>query len=895
MENELSRVVDVLPGLVWTALPDGRVDFINQYWCQCTGLSVDEGYGSGWQTAIHPQDLPQLLERWRSILASGKPDEMEARLRRSDGEYRSFVWRVSPLADASGQIVKWCGLGTDIDERMQAEEAQRASERRFRLIVDGLPVLLSTATPDGELDQANRHYLEYFGATLEELKAREAVHSLHPDDRERVLPVRKAAIEAGRPYEIECRRRRADGVYRWFYLRAFPMRDAEGRVALWYRLQIDIEDQKKAEHGLQLTIDSIPTLVGTFRPDGSLIFVNQTWRDYTGLSPETATQAELFNCFHPDDAPRVTPEWRKSLATGVPFQAELRLRRADGEYRWHLIHRVAARDESGAIVMWYSVGADIEDRKRAEQKAVEAERELQRTIEHIPVLVSTYRTDGSRLYFNKQVSEYTDSTAALDWKRTIHPDDVEFAESKWHACVASGEQYEHEVRVRMADSTYRWHLTRRVPLRDEAGKIIRWYGIGYDIEDRKRAEEELRRSEAFLVKAQRLSLTGSFSFHSATEEFTWSEELYRIFEFQPGIRVTLALIGSRYHPEDRQVMEETAAGIRRGATQFDYEHRLLMPDGSIKWVHLVAQASNWDKDGRGLEYFGAVQDVTERRLSEAALSKARSELAHVARVTSLGVMTASIAHEVSQPLSGIITNASTCLRMLAADPPNVDGARETARRMIRDGNRASEVITRLRALFAKKDATGESVNLNEATREVIALSSSELQRVRVILRAELGDDIPLVTGDRVQLQQVVLNLLQNALDAMSTVDDRPRQLLIRTEREEGDRVRLTVQDAGVGFDSRAVDRLFEAFYTTKNYGMGIGLSVSRSIIESHHGRLWATPNDGPGATFSFSIPRRPEGVTSVRSLGASRTPGTANTQRVRGIRDGQTFARVGRR
>jgi C4-dicarboxylate-specific signal transduction histidine kinase len=257
-----------------------------------------------------------------------------------------------------------------------------------------------------------------------------------------------------------------------------------------------------------------------------------------------------------------------------------------------------------------------------------------------------------------------------------------------------------------------------------------------------------------------------------------------------------------------------------------------------------------------------------------ALARAQSELAHVARVTSLGALTASIAHEVNQPLSGIITNASTCLRMLAADPPNVDGARETARRTIRDGNRASDVITRLRALFSKKEATTESVDLNEATREVIALSLSELQRNRVILRTELADDLPLVTGDRVQLQQVVLNLLQNASDAMSGVDDRPRQLLIRTEREEGDRVRLSVQDAGVGLDPQAMDRLFEAFYTTKNEGMGMGLSISRSIIERHHGRLWAAPNDGPGATFSFSIPCAPASVTSAgrRPIGKDAKP-----------------------
>jgi signal transduction histidine kinase len=234
----------------------------------------------------------------------------------------------------------------------------------------------------------------------------------------------------------------------------------------------------------------------------------------------------------------------------------------------------------------------------------------------------------------------------------------------------------------------------------------------------------------------------------------------------------------------------------------------------------------------------------------------------MARVTSLGVLTASVAHEVNQPLSGIVTNASTCLRMLAADPPNVDGARETARRTIRDGNRASEVIMRLRALYGKKAPAIESMDLNEAAREVIALSLSDLQRSRVILRQELADDLPLVTGDRVQLQQVILNLLRNASDAMSSIDDRPRDLLIRTEPDDKDRVRLSVSDVGVGFEPQAASKLFEAFYTTKNEGMGIGLSVSRSIIERHHGRLWATPNDGPGVTFSFSIPCTPEGLTS---------------------------------
>jgi len=370
--------------------------------------------------------------------------------------------------------------------------------------------------------------------------------------------------------------------------------------------------------------------------------------------------------------------------------------------------------------------------------------------------------------------------------------------------------------------------------------------------ERALSEAALKRSEAFLAEAQHLSRIGSFAWRLATNEITWSEQLYRIFEFDPQVTLTLELIGTRVHPEDLTLLQDMIERASSAASDFQYEHRLLMPDHSVKYLHMIAHGA-LNEDGE-LEYIGAVQDVTNRQLSEEALGKARSELAHVARVMSLGALTASIAHEVNQPLSGIITNANTCLRMLAADPPNVDGARETARRTIRDGDRAAAVITRLRALFSKKDATIESVDLNEATREVIALSLSELQRNRVILRSELADNLPPVAGDRVQLQQVILNLVRNALDAMSGVDDRPKQLLIRTEPDEGGQVRLSVQDAGVGFDPQGMDRLFDSFYTTKNDGMGIGLSVSRSIIASHHGRLWATLNEGPGATFSFSIP-----------------------------------------
>jgi signal transduction histidine kinase len=367
-----------------------------------------------------------------------------------------------------------------------------------------------------------------------------------------------------------------------------------------------------------------------------------------------------------------------------------------------------------------------------------------------------------------------------------------------------------------------------------------------------RSEEELRRSEAFLAEGQRLSSTGSFSWKVATDEITWSEQLYRIYEVQIGVPVTLDAIRARVHPEDLTLLENMFEQAREGTNDLEWQYRLLMPDRSITYLHAVAHATR-DQDGQ-LEYIAAVQDVTGRRMSEEALATARSKLANVARVTSLGVLTASIAHEVNQPLSGIITNAGTCLRMLDANPPNLEGARETARRTIRDGVRASDVVTRLRALFSRDEYRLEPLDLNEVTREVIALTLSDLQRNRVVLQSELAEDLPTITGDRIQLQQVILNLMRNASDAMAEVHDRPRQLLIRTEREDVDRVRVSVRDAGVGVAPQNMTKLLDAFYTTKPDGMGVGLSISRSIIERHHGRLWAEENDGPGTTFSFSIP-----------------------------------------
>ena len=368
--------------------------------------------------------------------------------------------------------------------------------------------------------------------------------------------------------------------------------------------------------------------------------------------------------------------------------------------------------------------------------------------------------------------------------------------------------------------------------------------------ERTRAEEARKRTESLHAIAQQLSSTGSFSWRPATGEMTWSEEVYRTFALDSSLEPSLELMVSRVHPANLALFHEMIDRGRKGI-RFECEQRLCLPDGSVKYIRIVARPSL--DDDEQLEYLGAIQDVTQRRLGEEALDKLRSEFARLARVASLGALTASITHEVVQPLSGIITNAGTSLRMLVNDPPNVEGARKTVRRTIRDGQRAFDVIARLRGLISKKALPREPVSLNQLAREVVSMLLSELQRADITLRMELAERPPSVIGDRVQLQQVIVNLLLNASEAMRDTEGRPRQLVIKTWKDPCN-VCLSVEDSGVGLQNQDIEQLFDAFYTSKPDGIGIGLSVSRSIIESHGGRLWAGQNDGPGATFSFSIP-----------------------------------------
>ncbi len=382
-----------------------------------------------------------------------------------------------------------------------------------------------------------------------------------------------------------------------------------------------------------------------------------------------------------------------------------------------------------------------------------------------------------------------------------------------------------------------------------------------EVAERGRAQEalsvseiELRRAHAQLAEAQRLSKTGSFTWDVLKDEHDWSEEIRRTFGFDQADKVTTDMIRAAIHPGDAAEVERAISGAAEGRN-FDLVFRIVTRAGELRHVRVVGDRVEHIADRP--VFIGALQDVTESTLAEEALERARRELAHVSRITALSALTASIAHEVNQPLAGIVTNAGACVRMLGAEQPDIASALATARRTIRDANRAADVIKQLRALFSRKPLASELVDLNDAAREILTLSSSELQNARVILHSDLLDGLPPVLGDRVQLQQVMSNLVLNAAQAMQAVDDRPHDLWISTSEDRG-QVLLAVRDFGAGADTGQLSQLFNAFYTTKPDGMGVGLAVSRSIIEAHGGRLWASPNDGPGLTFTFSVPIKPD-------------------------------------
>ena len=523
--------------------------------------------------------------------------------------------------------------------------------------------------------------------------------------------------------------------------------------------------------------------------------------------------------------------------------------------RWSL-----KRDHSGAPVAILVTSNDVTARKRAEEAARRSEKELRDVIETVPAMLWSTLPDGSLDFINHRWQEFTGLAAqdglGWNWETLVHPEDHGSYVADWRAALAAGQPIEGEVRVRAANGEYRWLFVRNVPLRDELGKIVKWYGTSFDIQERKRAEEALRESET-RFRASVDHLADGLFIHDD------QDDQRRVIDVNQQACDSLGytreeLIGKTAFDYavavDTAVMLSMKERLARGEI-FSFETVHRRKNGSMFPVEVRVRPF-WHGDHR----FGlaVVRNITDRKRFEQERERLRqveADLAHINRVSMMGELAASIAHEVNQPLTGIVSNASACLRWLAQDAPELEEIGEAVRDIVRDGKRAGEVIARIRALTRRAVGHRERLNLNETIREVLALIGDQAKRNNVTVRTELADNLSAVSGDRVQLQQVVLNLVVNAIEAMSCIGDRARELVIVTREMDPDHVQATVEDSGTGLDPNSIDKIFDSFYTTKSGGMGMGLSISRSIVHAHGGRLWAVNKDGLGTIFHFSVPK----------------------------------------
>jgi PAS domain S-box-containing protein len=617
-------------------------------------------------------------------------------------------------------------------------------------------------------------------------------------------------------------------------------------------------DPEESEFPLWKVMDTIPGFVWSALPDGDVEFCNQRWLDYTGMSLNEVKGWGWAAAIHPQDITDLRERWQAALTQATSFEAEARMRRADGSYRWFLIQAVPLRRAGGGIIRWYGTSTDIEGLKRAEEEAQKQTSRLDELFEQAPEAVAFLSTDDRIVRVNKEFTHMfgyePDELLERPINDLIVPDALLESSREYTRQLKHGRRVEVETVRRRKDGSHVHVSLLAVPVTTAAGEQVANYAIYRDITERKRAEERLRESEArFQAMADTapvmIWMTGTDGLCNYFNK-PWLEFTGRTMEQEVG---TGWLQG--VHPDDVQGCFDGFLPAFHARKPFRMEYRLRRADGEYRWL-IESGIPRYTGGGEFAGYIGSNIDITDRKRAEEErerLRQVQADLAHINRVTTMGELTASLAHEIKQPISAAVIDAGTCLKWLVRDRPDIEEAREAASRIIQDVTRASEIINRIRVLFKKGEPQRELVDVNEIIREMIALLRGEAERYSISIRTELAANLPNIRADRVQLQQVFMNLMLNAIDAMNEVNA-AGELTIKSQRNPDDQVLISVSDTGVGLPPERADKIFNAFFTTKPQGTGMGLSISRSIIESHGGRLSATTNSERGATFQFTLP-----------------------------------------
>jgi PAS domain S-box-containing protein len=636
--------------------------------------------------------------------------------------------------------------------------------------------------------------------------------------------------------------------------------------------QLAVLTLRESERQLQQLIDAVPAAIARRSPDGEPTFFNKRMVDFLGLDvadtekPDMSRMSVIIQTLvHPDDAARVREALNYSFATGQGYAIRYRLRRADGVYRWIETRGEPLRDQSGAIVQWYSVSIDIEDEVRAQAALRDREREFSQLVDMVPSHLWRLTPDGEPIFFNKRMVDFlgldvtdTDKPGMSRLEaviETVHPDDAAEFRDALSRCLVTGERFSMRYRLRRADGVYRWMSSRADPMRDQGGRIVQWYGLCHDIDDQLHAEEALRRSERQLQQMidavpvriwSATSMGGPVYFNKRYQDYLRS--VIANFEALGEPRIE-KFVQELIHPEDAPEVQRTLQNCFETGAAAVMRFRWREKDGAYRWAECRVEPRR-DQDGAVVQWYGVSIDIDDEVRAQDALRQASDRLAQATQAASLAELSASIAHEVNQPLAAIVANSHACHRWLSAEPPNVERAKITTERIIRDANSAADVVSRIRALFRQSVETRTGATLGSVIAEARDLMAEEASRRSVRMDVEVESNLPLVAFDRVQVQQVLINLIRNGMDAMdSTACD--RELGVRVRRM-GDVVQTEISDRGRGVEFP--DRIFQPFFTTKEHGLGMGLAICRSIVESHGGRLWAEKNEPHGATFIFTLP-----------------------------------------
>ena len=775
---------------------------------------------------------------------------------------------------AFAALISWFGT-----IRRRAEAVLREQANLLNLTHDAVFVV----DMEGVIKYWNRGAEERYGWAAKQAMGKDVHDLLKTVFPAPLKQINEELTRTGR-WEGELVHTRKDGPQVVVASRWALQRDEKGAPIAILETNNDITERKQAEDRLRRSIEALRqseaylaesqrlTHTGSWALDlasGRYDYSSEESLRIYGLDPRDGlpTTEAIFRRIHPEDRNRWKASFERSCREKVDTFDEYRIVLPDGTVKHIHSSRRPVLNDAGDVVRLVGTSIDVTERKQAEEALRESERKYHELVEHANSIILHWQRDGRIIHLNEFGQRFFGYTESEIRGRHVIGTLVSETESSGRdlqrlmdEICANPSAFEQNVNENMRRNGERVWIawTNKVQLSSQ-GQVTEILSIGLDITDRKRAEEALRRSEAYLASAQKLTHTGTFASDGKSgEPIYWSEEMSRLWGLDPQQGLpTRDQSRQRIHPEDLEGFKQASDKVFVKKLDLDFEFRIVQPDGTVKHAHILAHPV-LNAKGEVLEVVGAVADITERKRAEEERERLRqleADLAHINRVSMLGELAASIAHEVNQPLSGVVSNGSACLRWLAGEAPNVEEAREAARRIIRDGKRAGEVIARIRALTKRAATPREKLDLNETVWEVLALVEDEAKRNSVNIRTQFADDLSPISGDRVQLQQVVLNLVMNAIEAMSSVEERLRELLMTTRNIDAEQVQVTVKDSGPGIDPNTLDKIFDPFYTTKPGGMGMGLSISRSILQAHGGRLWAAAKDGPGTIFHFTLPK----------------------------------------